>query len=173
MKKISLLMCLVLLLSGCTAAAPVWETVDDVLPAEPVASWLDEAYTIAIAVPDGAELLASTDGCRLYGTASGDYEVETSVFLASSLNSAVRRLSGYDADHLLIVETTRFSKPEYHFAWYAETEEGGRLSQADLVMDGSNCYAVVCSSLETAGNAYDDDSRQVFSSFGLYFDEGV
>lgn len=173
MKKMLLLFCLVLLLSGCGAAAPVWETVDDTLPAEPVGSWLEDAYTIVVDAPEGTDLLASTDGCQLYGTASGDYEVETDVFLASSLDSAVRQLSGYDSDRLLIVETTRFSLPEYHFAWYTETEAGGRLYQADLVMDGTCCYAVVCSSLESAGNAYDSDSRQVFSSFGLYYDEGV
>ncbi len=173
MKICSLLLCLVLLLSGCSAAAPVWETVDDVMPAQPAGSWLDQASTILIGVPEGLELLASADGYCLYGDPSGDYEVETSIYLASSLDSAVRQLSGYDADRLLIIETTRFNLPEYHFAWYSETEEGGRLNQADLVLDGTSCYAVVCSSLEASGNAYDQETRQVFSSFGLYFDEGV
>lgn len=173
MKKLSLLLCLVLLLSGCGAAAPVWETVEDAVPAEPVSSWLEDAYTILVDIPEEADLLAAKDGCELYGTASGDYEVETTVFLASSLDSAVRQLSGFDSDRLLVIQTTRFGLPEYQFAWYTETEAGGRLYQADLVMDETRCYAVVCSSLEAVGNAYDASSRQVFSSFGLYYDEGV
>lgn len=173
MKKCVFLLCLLLLFSGCSAASAAWETVDDVMPAQPASSWLDQAGSILIGVPEGLELLASSDGCFLYGDPDSGYEVETSIYLASSLNSAVRQISGFDADRLLIIETTRFDLPEYHFAWYAETAEGGRLNQADLVMDGVCCYAVVCSSPEADGNAYEQETRQVFSSFGLYYDEGV
>lgn len=173
MKKICPLLLCLLLLCGCAGTSTTWETVDDVLPEEPVEVWLDRTETILIGVPQGLELLAEADGYALYGDAAGDFLVETSTYLASGLDSAVRQLTGYDTDRLLMIGTTRFGLPEYHFAWYAQTEEGGRLHQADLVMDGTCCYAVVCSSLEVSGNAYDQEIRQVFSSFGLYRDEGV
>ncbi len=173
MKIVSCLLLLSMLLCGCAAAEPTWETVDDVLPSDPVSAWQEEAYTITIGVPAQTELLATSNGWKLYAAESGDYEIQTGTFLASSLDSAVRQLSGYDAGRLLIVETTRFDLPEYQFAWYSDGEEGGRLSQADLVMDGYRCYAVVCSRAEAAGSAYDSSIRQVFSSFGLHYDEGV
>lgn len=173
MKIVSCLLLLAVLLCGCSGAEPAWETVDDVLPSEPVSSWQEEAYTITVGVPAEAALLASSNGWNLYATETGDCEIQTGAFLASSLDSAVRQLSGYDADRLLIIETTRFDLPEYQFAWYTDREEGGYLCQADLVMDGMRCYAVVCSRAEAAGSAYDGAIRQVFSSFGLHYDEGV
>lgn len=110
-------------------------------------------------------------GGKVYGV-NGDYRIETSVFLASGLDSAVHQLSGLDAHGLTIVETVRFDLPEYHFAWYDGSGEG-LLRQADLVLDGETCYAVVCSRTEAAGPEGDAMTRSVFSSFGLYRDEGV
>lgn len=170
MRKVCLAL-VFLMLSGC--AAPVWETVEDKVPVLPVASWLENAYTVQCGVPSGVELLEQREDWQVYGTADGELEVETRTFLASSLNSAVKTLSGYQADELTILRTSRFGLPEYQFAWVSQTEQGSRLYRADLVLDDTACYAVVCSRPEAAGNRHDREIRQVFSSFGLFTDEGV
>lgn len=164
MKMICLILLICVLLSGCGTAA-VWETVDDFMPEVPASSWLDEAQVIEITLPSNAVLAEEGEGCRLY-EADG-LQVETNTFLASDLRAAVKHLSGYEEDQMMILQMERDGLPEYQFAWYAQTEEGGRLYRADLVMEGMTCYAVVCSTPEEAGDAYEIQSRQVFASFTL------
>lgn len=170
MKQVVCLICL-LLLTGCSG--PVWETVNDTIPQEPVAVWQEQVYELQVGVPEEAQLmLQSTDG-SLHSTENGELEVETRTFLASDLDHAVRILSGYSAEELTVLGTMRFSLPEYQFAWVSQTDQGARLFRADLIMDGTCCYAVICSSLEDAGDLYAFQARKVFSSFGLAADSGV
>ena len=170
MKKLGLVLAF-LLLTGCSA--PVWETVQDEVPAVPVSSWLEEAYTMQFGLPDSVALLEEREGWKVYGTQNGELEIETRTFLTSGPESAVRTVSGFEAEELTLLKLSRFGLPEYQFAWLAGTEQGNRLYRAELVLDGTNCYAVICSRPEDAGDRYDTEIRQVFSSFGLLTDEEV
>ena len=160
-----------LLLSGC--AAPAWETVTDEIPAVAVSSWMEDAYSVQFGVPASASLLEERAGWQVYGTENGELEIETRTFLTSGLESAVRTVSGFESDELTILQTARFGMPQYQFAWVAQTEQGSRLYRANLVLNDTECYAVICSRPEEAGSRYDQEIRRVFSSFGLYTDEGV
>lgn len=151
---------LLLALTGCSAA-PTWETVEDASLQEMVQA---ASYEIQMALPDGAELVWETDTEKQYQL--NQMEIETIRYYAADLNAAVEYVSGFAADQLDILETSRFGMPEYRFAWCSQSEEGVRLYQADLVMDGMTCYALVCSAPESAG-AFHDQARQVFSAFGL------
>ena len=170
MKKLALLLSAALLLgslAGC-AGAETWQTVDDEMPLE-AESCLDSAYRIVFTVPDGAaeETFASSDGCTVYTQANGDYEITSQVLLSSSMESAVRRLSGFEPERLSIIETARCGMPEYQFAWYTSGDEGGRLCRADILMDGLYCYALTFSVREGLGTAYDSTIRDVFASLSL------
>jgi len=169
--KILSLVVVCLLLTGCSA--PVWETVEDVVPAVPVSSWLEDAYSVQLGLPSSVELLEEREDWKVYGTRDGELEIETRTFLTSGPESAVRTVSGFEAEELTLLKLSRFGLPEYQFAWLAGTEQGCRLYRAELVLDGSNCYAVICSRPEAAGAQYDSEIRQVFSSFGLFTDEEV
>ena len=162
---------LCLLLTGCSV--PVWETVDDIQPAEQVRVWQEEAYTLQFGVPEGTSLVAQENGYALYSTDNGELEIETRTFLTTGVETAVETLSGFSSDQLTILQTTRFGMPEYQVAGVSQTDPGARLYRADLVLDGSCCYAVVASSLEGAGDYYAFQARQVFSTFGLSENEGV
>ena len=159
--KIVVLLLMLVFLAGCGAQAETWETVEDTIIQTEVS--LSE-YDITVGLPESA-LTDWTDNCCRYETEH--LQVETSAFQAVDLNAAVRYLSGFEADKLTILQTTRFDLPEYQFAWYCQTAEGGRLCRADLVMDGMNCYVVVCSFSEEAGEPAWAEARQVFSAFGL------
>ena len=161
---------LLAILSGCSGTA--WETVDDIQPQEPVEVWQREAYAITVSLPKDAVLLRQEAGYSCYCAAETGLEVTTQVFLASDLDSALRQLTQLPADRLLVVQTTRFGLPEYQFAWY-QPGEPGQMCRADLVMDGMTCYAVICATPETAGDAMGSAVREVIATFGLYYDEQV
>lgn len=159
------------LLTGC--AKPVWETVDDEVTVLPTALWQETAYEIQLGLPQGLELVEQTENRCFYGVDADGLEVETCRFLAADCDSAIRAVSGFEAEELTILQTRRFDLPEYQFAWVAQTEQGSRLYRADLILDEMDCYAVICSRPEQAGTTLDQEISQVFSTFGLYVDEGI
>ena len=159
-----MIVCCVLLLTGCSAQ-PVWETVEDVIPTDNQRAFV---YEISVDLP--LTYLDSGGNYSLYET--GSVEIQTASFHASSMDTAVREISGFSAEDLNIVKTIRETLPEYQFAWYSETEEGGRLYRADLVMDGTACYAVVCSAPESE-SGFHEQARQVFAAFSLSGSEEV
>ncbi len=167
MKLLCMFLC-VFCLSGCSAV-PAWETVEDFAPDIPVSSWQSDTYAITVALPEDAQLIGETDTAQLYQ--AGDCEIETTTFLAADLNTAVKYLSGYESDRVTIIQTTRFDLPEYQFAWYTQTAEGGKLCRADVVMDDTVCYAVVCTAPEDV--PFPEETRQVFATFGLSAPEPV
>ena len=170
MIRILVLAMLAAFLCGCRPIeVPVWETVtDDVLE---TASYMEDAYTITLGVPKDAVEDEVTRNRRVYRHVDGDYKIYTQVYLAASPESAVRQLTGFEMEQLCVIETTRFGLPEYRFTWYDAEETA--LCRADLLIDETVCYAVVFAVQESAGGAYNQLVTEVFSTFGLYFDEGV
>lgn len=169
MKWVTVIMLLVFL-AGCSSA-PVWEQIDDVLPQDLAAASKANAYEISLALPEQAQTVWEHGNERLYELSNMD--VLTLRFQAMDLNAAVRQISGFGAEKLNILQTTRFDCPEYQFTWFTQTEEGGRLHRADLIMDGMTCYAVVCSSPEEAGESFGREAQAVLSTFGLSEPETV
>ena len=101
----------------------------------------------------------------------GSYEITATVLTEDDPENAIRALTGFDADRLQIVRTTRFSLPEYQFAWSAATGEGERLYRAAMLCDERYCYALCFSVPAGSGTSYDSIQESVFASFGLYYDE--
>ena len=161
--------CLVVLLCSCSAQVQ-WETVDD--EAIAVSSVEEEPYVITFGVPEDVNLDPISNGnSSLYVQKDGEYEIFSDTFTASSLDEALRTVSGFGAEELDVVETQRFGLPEYRFAWASSSDEGEYLSQASLVEDGSQYYTLIFSVREDAGREYDGCAEAVFSSFGLYGNE--
>lgn len=158
------------LLCGCASEATTWETVDDTIveasgPAE-------EPYIITFGIPEDVGIEPLHEGNRnLYSHKEDQYEILSDVVTAPNADDAIRQVSGFDAEDLDVVETTRFGLPEYRFAWVSESDEGSYVSQAAVVEDGSYYYALVFSVREEAGNAYDSCAEEVFSSFGIFANE--
>ena len=164
-----LALALTVLLCACVSNVPVWETVDDAQ----VCQKPRRPSTIIFAVPDDAAAeVFSPDGLsRLYTAADGSYEITATVLETSDPDEAIRRLTGFAEDRLEIIRTTRFSLPEYQFAWSAAASEGDRLYRATLLCDERYCYALCFSAPAGAGTKYDSIQDSVFASFGLYYDE--
>ena len=165
-----LALALTVLLCACVSNVPIWETVDDAMVCQQP---LRRPSTIIFAVPDGAtsEAFSPDDPSRVYTAPDGSYEITATVYETSDPKSAIRQLTGFDEDRLDIIRTTRFSLPEYQFAWSAETDGGDRLYRAAMICDEHYCYALCFSAPALCGTSYDSIQQSVFASFGLYYDE--
>ena len=58
-------------------------------------------------------------------------------------------------------------------AWYAGSDEGGRLYRADVVLEEPYCYALLFSTSEQSGTKYDSIAARVFASMSLADGDGV
>lgn len=178
MKKKALIVGLTLaaaLLSACSAQThTAWETVDDEI-VESCACWQQEARTLHFDVPQDAVLQSETeDGTRrLYTAEDGAYEITAEVLLDVSEKSVVRTLTGFLDDRITPVETTRDGKKECRFAWYAGSDEGGRLLRADAIFDAPYCYVLVFASDEGSGAKYDSTADSVFASMTIGSDSAL
>ena len=81
--------------------------------------------------------------------------------------SVVRSLSGFDASALRVYESGSRSRPVWQFAWYAASDEGGRLYRCKVISEGAHCYALTFSAPEGSGTAYDTTAAELFSSMEL------
>ena len=152
------------LLCACSAQT-VWETVDGGC----VQTSGGAAYAIRIALPQDAveEVFAEAGTQHVYTQPGGGYEIVTQVLPAASMQSVVRSLSGFDASALRVYESGSRSRPVWQFAWYAASDEGGRMYRCKVISDGAYCYALTVSVPEGAGTAYDSMLTEVFSSMEL------
>ena len=166
MKRIltALLAAAAALLCAC-AAHDAWETVDGgCIPASGEA-----ACTIRISLPqDAAEEVFSARGTQhVYVQPGGGYEITTEILDAAPAASLVRRLSGFDASALHVYKSGGKSRPVWQFAWYAASDEGGRMYRCKLISDGAHCYALTVSVPEGLGTAYDSMLAELFASMEL------
>lgn len=170
MKKMWMACAMLAMLCGCAQMQPTWETVDDSL-ALAAGSFLDNAYVMEFDVPVEAE--KSSSGSRsVWAEENGDYEIACETVLSSDVEAVIAELSGFPAEQLQIVQTTRYAMPEYQFAWYTSGDEGGRLCRADVLTDGTYCYALCFSCREELAREYDTTAQTVFATFRLQGSEG-
>ena len=152
---------LALVLGGCGAKETL-ETVADDIPAEPV---LGQMREISVRLPDGAvSPVLSGEAEQLY--LSEDYEILVQTCPAGDLNDTVRKLTGFDADQLTVMETEQDGVKRCDFVWASAGEDGERLGRAAILDDGSYHYC-----LSVLRDAEGEKSQvvwsEVFSSFRL------
>lgn len=144
MKKLCMLLILCVLLAGC-AAAPTFETVDDVYA--PSAG--PQPCEMQLELPENAAMLTS-NGENLY-FCSG-YELMTQTLPGGDLSKTLKSITGYDRDHLTLLETNRNGLPCYTCAWTSLGESGDRVGRAVILDDGHYHYCLsVMADAEVAG----------------------
>lgn len=170
MKKFRLLALAFVLaaLSGCARKTVVWETVDDSVDTEVLAP-TQSSYVLHFDLPEDVQA-RQEDGNTCYVQEDGDYRIESRYLVADSADSAAHMLTGSSLRELGAIETSRCGLPEYRFAWYEQ--EDSELCQADLIVDGRSCYALIFSRKEDAAGSYDTTAGRIFASLCLDGDEG-
>ena len=157
-----LALALTVLLCACVSRVPVWETVDD----EIVCQMPRRPSTIVFAVPDGwaSDVFSPGGLSRQYTAPDGSYEISATVFETSDHKDAIRQLTGLNADRFDLIRTTRFSLPEYQFAWSAETDDGDRLYRAARCLQQTLPLSPRLTRLSTTASSPQLPTTQVFSS---------
>lgn len=171
MKIVSVLLFLVLIFCGCSKSA--WETLNDSDQPMVVSTKAKHTHKIDVNLPDELSLFADTNGCSLYTDDSGDFEVETRTFLASSMEAALETLTGFQADELSVLKTEKDNVIYYRLSWITNGEKGECIHTAKLMLSGPECYAVVCTTNENSSYKYKDQIRQVMATCELVSDDLV
>ena len=159
MKRIVILVLAAMMAGLCACSAQtVWETVGGGCVRE------SDGASSVICVEG---LFAEAGTQHVYTQPGGGYEIVTQVLPAASMQSVVRSLSGFDASALRVYESGSRSRPVWQFAWYAASDEGGRLYRCKVISEGAHCYALTFSAPEGSGTAYDTTAAELFSSMEL------
>lgn len=160
MKKWMLLLCLPLMLCGCSAEE-TFETIAD----EQVLSVMASPRQITVELPEGtAAPVLEREGEQVYLCEAHEIMLETRS--AGDLTGTIRSICGYEKEDLTVMETQWQDVTKYEFVWAAAGETGDRLGRAVILDDGQYHYCM--SVLRDAQGAHGSaDWDRVFASFTL------
>lgn len=160
MKTIAVILCLLVLMSGCTQE--VFETVDDPIDLQVMAV----PATLLIDLPESA-------AAPVFEGASGklyfcdDYEIMIETLNAGNLDATLQTLTGFSKEEMQLLETKRCGAACYEGAWSAAGEAGDQVGRVMVLDDGVYHY---CISLMTDANdisACAVEWQNIFDSVGL------
>lgn len=160
MKKLSLLICMLVLFTGC--AAPVFETVDDQNDVQAAAV----PATLLIELPDEAAAPAMNGP---YGTLyfCDDYEIMIETVAAGNLDGTLQALTGFGREKINPVSTVRCGVPCYEGAWSAAGEAGDQVGRILVLDDGKFHYCVSVIGAAKEASSFAEDWQQLLDSVSL------
>lgn len=129
-----------------------------------VTAGAEEPYCMIVGIPSHAEIAEKRENYAEYVHEKGDYFITVRRFPAENAKAAAKVLAGNCV--CFADRYRRFGMEEYLLRW----NRGGKRCRADILLDGAWCYAVV---FEANTPKYDVLATEVFSTFGLYYDEGA
>lgn len=159
MKRLLLCAAVMMVLCGCTAEVPAKETVNDTVD-QTALCYAGGTEQFTIAVPETAQLLWQTDTESYYSIDDGAMDIWVVRTKNHDAISMVKVLTGMNPD----INDVITSGGVCRYAWYAQSETGGRNCCAAIAIDGVDGFAVICTADETAGNRYDDLLRSITGS---------
>ncbi len=160
MKIIAVILCMLVLLTGCTQE--VFETVDDPVDVQV----MSVPATLLIDLPESAAtpVIEGASG-KLYFCE--DYEIMIETLNAGNLDLTLQTLTGFSKDEMQLLETKRCGVACYEGAWSAAGEAGDQVGRVMVLDDGVYHY---CISLMTDANDVSDCSTEwqsIFDSVAL------
>ena len=147
MKKILAVLMMTAFLCGC-AAQETFETVEDLIPVQPVAS--PQQFYVSLPEETASPTLQEDDGGELY--VCDGYTISKQVMDSGDMEKTVRYLTGKASEELQLMKTQKETYDRYDFVWTAAGEEGLHLGRACILDDGNFHYTLsVMAEEETAG----------------------
>lgn len=148
MKKVLLVCMLTFLLTGCKAQE-TFETVEDIVPVEPVAAPMQ--FFVALPEAAATPTFQSEDGSELY--VCQDYTISKQILESGDMEKTVKTLTGKETQDLQILKTRQDGCDRYDFVWTSAGEDGLQLGRACILDDGNFHYALsTLAQEETAGD---------------------
>ena len=147
MKIVIILMVLTMLLTGC-AAQETFETVQNIIPVEPVAS----PQQFFASLPEEAAAPTFQDGDREELYVCQDYCISKQILDGGDMRKTLLAVTGKNQEELELIKTKDALWDRYDFVWTSAGEEGLQLGRACLLDDGNFHYVLsVMAQEETAG----------------------
>lgn len=161
MKK-AIVLLLLLLLTGC-AAQETFETVEDIIPVEPVA--VPQQFFVSLPEEAAAPSFQDESGGELY--VCDGYTVSKQILAAGDLEKTVNTLTGQSTQQLQIIKTKQGDQDRYDFVWTAAGEDGLQLGRACILDDGNYHYALSTLAQEDASEALRETFADMYGSCRL------
>lgn len=162
MKKLLLCAAALMVLCGCSSDVPVKETVNDAVD-QTALCYAGGTEQFTIAVPETAQLLWQTDTESYYSVDDGAMDIWVVRTRNHDAISTVKILTGMTPD----INEVITCGAGFRYAWYAQSETGGRNCLAAIAINGIDGFAVICTVDENAGNRYDNLLRSITGSFTI------
>lgn len=162
MKKLMCLMCLVLLLVGCSAEK-TYDTMGTLSP-EPEKTAM---MKIKLEVPEDAasHVMGTEQEGRIYfGT---DYTLCLQVMDAGDLNHTLQACTGFERENLDLLETKTAQYKRYEAVWTGVGEGGDHLGRIAVLDDGNYHYVLTAMADAQDAGKLSQTWQTVFQSFGL------
>ena len=150
-----------MLLCGCNT--PAYETVGDVYITQPPA----EGMTVGLELPEaGAEaVMEGSGGGRSY--LYDGYEEVVQTLSVASLDEALRSVTGFGKDRLMVMATREGELDRYDCVWCTAGEQGDRVGRAAIFHDGSHFYCVSALADSTQVHQLSPVWNQILDSISL------
>lgn len=150
MKKLLIMLCAILLLTGC--AAQTFETVDDLNDVQAMAT----PATLLLDLPEeaAAPAMQGSSGTLYF---CGDYDIMVEIMPSGNLSNTLQILTGFQREELELMQTVRCGVDCYEGVWSAAGEAGDHVGRVLVLDDGSFHYCVsVMAMAEDAGQCAED-----------------
>ena len=161
MKKVFVLFLLTVLLTGC-GSQETFETVEDIIPAEPVA--VPQQFFVSL--PDGAATPTFQDeNGELY--VCQDYTISKQIAESGDVAKTIKSLTGQSQEDLQVIKTIHDAYDRYDFVWTAAGEEGLLLGRACILDDGNYHYCLSTQTQEESAGELRQTMQDLFDSCKL------
>lgn len=163
MKKVSILLALLLLLTGC-GGNEVFERVEDVYA--PVA---ETPKKLALSLPkDAAVATVSGSSGTLY--LCDGYTVAVETLSGGDLNRTFKTITGFSSDRLTVMAREKDGITAYRCVWTSAGEGGDQVGRSLILDDGAFHYAVTVMASASDATALQDAWQSLFQSVTLRTD---
>jgi len=162
MKKACLLLLLATLMAGC-GAKETFETVDDLIIAEPAVS--PQQFFAQLPEEAAAPTFQDDTGSELY--VCQGYTVSKQILQSGDLEKTVKTLTGKSQSELQVIKTLHETFDRYDFVWTSAGEDGLQLGKACVLDDGNFHYALTAMAQEDRAGQLRETFQEMFASCKL------
>lgn len=148
MKKLLLILCFMVALTGC-GAQDTMETIAD----DNAAQVMAQVQQVHVSLPEEASVatMENADAGKLY--LCDGYVVTVQTMEAGDLDKTLRQCTGFSRKQLTVMETVKNEIKRYDCVWSAAGEGGDQVARAAILDDGSYHYVVtVMADFASAGD---------------------
>ena len=161
MKRLSVLLLVVLLFAGC-AEKKTYETISDGLETPKLPVMLE--MTARLPKEATSPVFSTLDAGKLYECE--DCTVTMQSVAAGDFTGLIRQITGYDREHLQIMESVQAGLPSFQMVWTCAGEGQTQVGRACILTDGDYYYVLTAMVPESnAGALSKGELKEMFASF--------